>query len=145
MAAGSIRLQLVTLGGTALDEEVFEVSLPTPQGYIGVFPGHMPLVSLASHGVIKVRKKESDPETLTDYYATNGGIIEITDNVVRVLVDEADSAESISENEAEKALERAKDLLKNATNTVELQKAQELIDRTQVRIQVAGLRRHKRR
>ncbi len=143
--SNSVRLQLVTLDGTKLDQEVYEVALPTPDGYIGVFPGHMPLISLAVPGVIKVRRTQNDPDSKLDFFATNGGVIEISDGIVKVLVDEADPAETISELEAQKALERAHDLLKNAKNTMELNKARELIDRSQVRLQVAGLRRHKNR
>ena len=141
-----IRFELVTLDGTKLSEEVHEVRLPTPLGEIGVFENHAPLVSVASPGVIIVKRQSGDPEAKWEFYATNGGVIEIIEGMVRVLVDEADSEKEINEQEAQKAYERAKAMKAEAKDQVALDKAQSLIDRHAVRLQVAGLRRrHPRR
>jgi len=140
-----IHFELVTLSGTKFGDSVYEVLLPTPQGQIAVFPHHMPLVSIASPGIIKVRKKQNDPDDFMEVYATNGGVIEVTDNKVRVLVDEADSSEEINEKEAEKARQEALELRANAKDLVSLDKAQAIIDRATTRLQVAELKRRKRR
>lgn len=140
-----IRFELVTLGGTKLAEEVYEVRLPTPQGEIGVFTNHAPLVSVASPGVIIVKRNQNDPEVKWEYYATNGGVIEIVEGVVRVLVDEADNASEINEQEAQKALERAQAMKAEAKDQVSLDKAQQLVDRQAVRLQVANIRRRHNR
>ena len=140
-----IRFELVTLDGTKYSEEVYEVRLPTPLGEIGVFAHHMPLVSIASPGVITVRKRQNDPETVLEYFATNGGVIEILDNHIRVLVDEADREDEINEQEALKAFERAQEMQKEAADQLSLDKAQNLIDRSNVRLKVADLKRRKRR
>ena len=140
-----IRFELVTLDGTKLSEEVYEVRLPTPQGEIGVFTNHAPLVSVAVPGVIIVKRAQNDPEAKWEYYATNGGVIEIVEGVVRVLVDEADRADDINLQEVEKAYQRAQAMKSEAKDQVSLDKAQALIDRQAVRLQVAGLRRRYRR
>jgi F-type H+-transporting ATPase subunit epsilon len=140
-----IRFELVTLSGTKFSESVYEVVLPTSDGYIAVFPDHMPLVSIATSGVITVRHRSGDPDSKLEHFATNGGVIEIADNTVRVLVDEADQEDEINEQEAQKALDEAKELKKNARDTVSLQHAQTLVDRQATRLQVANLRRQKRR
>lgn len=139
-----IRFELVTLEGTKFGEEVYEVILPTADGYIAVFPEHMPLVSIASPGVISVRRKAGDPDSKLEYFATNGGVIEISDNVVRVLVDAADREDEINEAEAQKAFEHAQQLAKEASDQLSLEHAQSLMDRHAVRLHVAGLRRRKR-
>lgn len=140
-----IKFELVTLNGTKFSEEVFEVRLPTPEGEIGVFTNHAPLVSVASTGIITVRRKADDPDSKLEHFASNGGVIEISDGAIRVLVDEADHDTEISEQEAQKALERAQQLKKDAKDQVSLNKAQELIDRQAVRLKVADLKRRKRR
>ncbi len=140
-----MRLELVTLMGTQLDTEVYEVDLPTLAGPIGVFPGHEPLVSIAVPGAITVRYKKNDPDKLLDFFAISGGVIEIDQKKVRVLVDEADRGEDIVEAESKAALEKALAMQKNARNTVELEKATALVDRHQVRLNVAGLRRRHHR
>jgi len=143
--AAAIRLQLVTLDGMKFDEDVYEVLLPTLDGEIGVLPGHMPIISVATHGAIMVRRKASDRDDMMEYYATNGGVIEVEDNVLKVLVDEADQADEINEQEAQKALDLAKKMKADAKDQVSLDQAQSLIDRHEVRLQVAGLKRRHRR
>jgi F-type H+-transporting ATPase subunit epsilon len=140
-----IRFELVTLDGTKLSEDVHEVLLPTPDGEIGVFTNHAPLVSVATAGVITVKHGPNEPEAKWEYFATAGGVIEIVEGKVRVLVDEADRENEINEQEAEKAYQNAQKLRAEAKDQVSLDKAQSMIDRHAVRLQVAGLRRHKRR
>lgn len=145
MMAKAIRFELVTLAGTKFGQDVYEVILPTPQGYIGVLPNHMPLVSIVTPGVISIRHKEGDPDSKMELFATHGGVIEISENRLRVLADEADRADEINEAEAQKAYEQAQKLYKEAKTQVELNEAKALIDRQAVRLHVAGLRRRHRR
>ena len=140
-----ITFQLVTLHGIKFSQEVHEVLLPTPLGEIGVFEHHVPLISIASPGIIKIRKKANHPNELLEMFATNGGVIEIADNTVRILVDEADTAAEINQKEAQQALERAKELRKNAKDQVSLAEAQSLIDRHATRLQLAQLKHRTKR
>lgn len=140
-----IKFELVTLRGVKLSEEVHEVLLPTLDGQIAVFENHAPLVSIAKTGVISVRRKSDHPDDMLDHYAVTGGVIEIADNVVRVLVDEADHSADVSEKEAQEALENAKKLYSEAKDQMSIDKAQSMIDRQAVRLRVAELRRRTRR
>lgn len=141
----AIHLQLITLTGLKFDEDVYEVLLPTMDGQIGVLPGHMPLVSVASNGIVSVRHKAGDRDDYMDSFAISGGAIEVENNNLRLLVDEADHADEINEQEAQKAFELAKKMKADAKDQVSLDHAQSLIDRQAVRLQVAGLRRRKQR
>jgi F-type H+-transporting ATPase subunit epsilon len=142
----AMNLQLITLLGIKLDQDVYEVILPTSDGEIAVFPGHEPLVSLAAPGVIVVRYAKGDADDKLDYFAVSGGVIEVSPETVKVLVDEADSGEDIVEAETKAALERAIKLRDSASSQVELEKAHQLVDRHAVRLKVADLsRRHRRR
>lgn len=140
-----IDFQLVSLDGIKFSGEVFEIILPTMDGEIGVLPGHMPLISVAERGIISVRQKSNEPDDMMVHFAISGGAIEVSDNVLRVLVDEADASEDISEEEAKDAMEKAKQLKAEAKDQVSLDKAQKLIDRSAVRLQVAGLKHRSRR
>ena len=139
-----MKLELVTLTGLKFSEDVYEVVLPTSTGTISVFPDHMPLVSLATPGVISVRKSRNVADADMEHFATNGGVIEIGNEYVRVLVDEADHADDIVESEAQSALERAQKLRDEAKDKVSLEHAQALVDRQAVRLKVAELRRRHR-
>lgn len=140
-----MNLQLVTLSGTKLDESVYEVVIPTVDGEIGVFPGHEPLVTLAQAGVVQVRKDKSDPDDRMSLYAISGGVVQIDGKGIRILVDEADHEPDIVEAESRAALERALKLRDDAKDSVELEKASQLVDRHMVRLKVADLQRHRRR
>lgn len=138
-----MKLELVTLTGLKFSEDVYEVTLPTSTGTISVFPDHMPLVTLATAGVISVRRTRAVADDDRDHFATNGGVIEIGNDYVRVLVDEADHADEIVESEAKSALERAQKLRDDAKDKVSLEHAQALVDRHAVRLKVAELRRRR--
>ena len=140
-----IHFQLVALSGTKFDGDVYEVILPTLDGEIGVLQDHMPLVSVATNGVIAVRKDPRDADSNREYFAASGGVIEVSDNKLRVLVDEADNADDINEAEAAAAMERAKQLETEATDEISLEHAQQLVDRHAVRLQVASLKRHRQK
>lgn len=141
-----IHFQLVALTGTKYDGEVYEITVPTLDGEIGVLEKHMPLITVLKPGVIAVRENEKDADSARLYFAASGGVVEISNNALRVLVDEADSSEEISEAEAQAAIDRAKKLLSEAKDEVSLEHAQQLVDRHTVRLQVANLKkRHQKR
>jgi len=140
-----IRLQLVTVTGIKFDDDVYEVILPTLEGEIGVLQDHMPLIAAATNGVISIRRNAKDADREMEFFATNGGVIEVENNTLRVIVDEADHADSISEADAQAAHERALKLKAEAKDQVSLEHAQAQVDRSAVRLQVASLkRRHQR-
>ena len=138
-----IHLQLITLSGVKFDKDVYEVLLPTLEGQIGVMQDHMPLVSVATNGVISVRPTEHDLDVAMEHFAVSGGVVEVANNNIRVLVDEADHADTINEAEAIAAHERALKLKAEAKDQVSLEHAQQMVDRTATRLQVAGLKRRR--
>lgn len=139
------RFQLVAQSGTKFDDQVYEVVLPTVDGQIGVLSHHMPLVSVATSGPVMIRRGQHDIDSARDYFAIYGGVIEVDNNTLRMLVDEADHADDINQAEAEAALERAQHMKAEAKDQVSLDRAQGLIDRSAVRLHVAGLRRRHQR
>jgi len=139
-----MKLELVTLDGVRVSDDIYEINIPTVDGPIGVFPGHEPLVTLADNGVISIRRQKHDPDSAMDIFATYGGVVEISPDRVRILVDAADTADEIIEEEAKKAYAAAEQLRANAKDAVELEKAKAEMDRYAVRIKVAGLRRRQR-
>lgn len=136
-----IHLRLVTATGVKFDDDVYEILLPTLEGEIGVLEDHMPLISAATNGVISIRRNPRDPDRDMEFFAISGGVIEVENNILNVIVDEADHADDISHAEAEAALELAKKLKAEAKDQISLEHAQTQIDRSAVRLQVAQLHR----
>jgi F-type H+-transporting ATPase subunit epsilon len=139
-----MNLELVSLDGIKFSASAYSIILPTAAGEINVLPGHEPLLSLLVPGIITIRKDKSDPDYHLEHFATYGGVLEVTGDNVRVLVDEATHGDEINESEAQKAHDEAVRLRKDAKDQVELDKAQALVDRQAVRLHVAGIRRRHR-
>lgn len=139
-----MQLELVTLDGVKLREEVYSVTLPTAGGIITVYPDHEPLMSVLVPGVVTVRRNKGDSDQALEHFATFGGVLEIGPGAIRVLVDEADSDADINDQEAEKAHQEALKLKSEARSQVEIEHAQSLVDRQAVRLKVADLRRRHR-
>lgn len=141
-----MELKLITLAGIKIDQKVYEAIIPTIEGVISVFPGHEPLVTVAKSGAIAVRLKKDDPNDRLEFFAISGGVVEIAQTSICVLVDEADHGDDIIEAETQKALERALKQRDEAETQIEREKAHQLVDRHMVRLHVAELqRRHHRR
>lgn len=136
-----MKLELVSLQGIEFSDDVYEVIIPTADGEIGVYPGHMPLVSVAIPGVLKIRRKAGDRDL--EVYASLGGVVEINEAGVRLLVDDVERSDEILESEAKAALEAAQKLKSAAKTEVELEKAQAMVDRQAIRLQVAALKHRK--
>jgi F-type H+-transporting ATPase subunit epsilon len=140
-----MKFELVSLDGVKFSAEAYSIVLPTAAGQVTILAGHEPLLGVVVPGVITIRRNREDADQHLEHYATYGGVLEVGKEGVRVLVDEATHGGEINEAEAEKAHQAALELRKAAKDQVELDKAQALVDRQAVRLQVAGLRRRHRR
>ena len=138
-----MHFQLITLHGVGIDAEIYELIAPTESGDIAVFPGHEPLVTIAAPGALAVRYNKNDNDSKLDYFAISGGVIEVNQTSVQVLVDEADYGDDIVEAESKAALDRAIKMRDEAKDKFDLEKARQLINRHTVRLRVAEL--HSRR
>lgn len=136
--------ELITLAGSKVNEKVYEVIIPTIDGEIAVFPDHESLVTVAKPGIVMVRKDKYHSNEQMEFFAVSGGVVEISGDRVRILVDEADHGEDIIEAESKAALDRAIKMRDEAVSQVELEKAHQLVDRHAVRLKVADLHRRKR-
>ena len=138
-----MRFELITLSGVKLDQQMYSATIPTIDGEISVFPSHEPLVTMAKSGIIAVTLQKDGDEV--EYFAISGGVVEISQERIRILVDEADHGDDIIEAETKAALERAVRLRDETDDQVEREKAHQLVDRHLVRLKVAELQRRKRR
>ncbi len=140
-----IRLKLISLNGAHFDEDVYEVIIPTKDGEIAVYGGHAPLLSVASPGLVAIRKDKNIKDDNREFVAIYGGTIEVLNDTVIVLVDEVDIPSEIHEAEAEKAYQRALEHKTKAKDVVALQEAQAMIDRSAVRLKLANIKKRSHR
>jgi F-type H+-transporting ATPase subunit epsilon len=136
-----MKIQLVTLDGVKFDEDAYAVVLPTIQGEITVLNGHMPLLTALKQGAMVIRRGKDDDDSKLEHYAIFGGVADIGRQQIRILSDEATHGDEINFAETEKAKAEAERQLANAKDKVEIERAQSLVDRHTVRLNVANLRR----
>ncbi len=111
----TLRLEIVTPDITAYSEEVEMVTLPGTEGELGVYPKHVPVLTILKPGELRV-VKDGRSKSL----AVGEGFIEITPDKVSVLTDVALEAERIDESAAEQAVARAQAAMKEDHSTEEV-------------------------
>ncbi len=130
--AGPLELEVATPERELVRERVSEVELRGKDGYMGILPGHAPLLGELGIGHLTYvigRRRSS--------LAVHRGFIEVLDDHVRVLADAAERAEDINLDRARTALGRARELVLNPSSGVNTQEALDAMERAQTRIDVA--------
>ena len=132
-----ITFKIVTPERVVYEDTITKVTIPTTEGEITVLPEHAPLVTMLSAGEMQVHKESGDMVEL----AIAGGVLEIRpDSEVYVMADTAERGEDIDLQRAQKAKERAEELLKeiNDVADVDYARLQAVIERELARISVGN-------
>jgi len=128
-----IQLDIVTPERAVLSEAVDELILPGTEGYLGVRPGHAPLLTTLKVGTILIRKGNE-----RSYLAVSWGFVEVLPERVSILAETAERAEEIDTDRAVRAKERAEKRMKSADPDVDFRRAQVALEKALIRIQVAS-------
>jgi len=127
----ALQLLVVTPERKVVEAQADEVELPGAQGYVGILPGHAPLITLLSTGVLTFRRGGSSTA-----YAVSAGFAEISGDRVSVLADSAESAAEIDAAAAERDRAKAEEEMKTAgVDTLDPIRAR--VELAQARISVA--------
>ena len=134
MVPEHLELEIVTPEKHMLAETVDYVELPGQEGYMGVLPGHAPLLSELGMGTLSYRKGSD-----VRYFAALGGFVEVLPGRVIVLADACERAGEIDVERAHAALEHAKnDLTKGGTADKNAADAILAMNRALARIEAAS-------
>lgn len=131
MLPETLTLEVVTPERAVVHESVVEVSLPGREGYLGILPGHTPLLTELATGALSYRQGSQ-----TRRLAVSGGFAEVLPDRVIVLADSAERAEEIDAARARAALAAAEKSLAAAGGT-DWQAAQQALTRARTRLEVA--------
>jgi F-type H+-transporting ATPase subunit epsilon len=127
-------LEVVTPMRQVVGEAVNEAQIPVLGGYIGVLPGHTPLLAEMGIGELTYRTGNH-----TQSCTAIGGFVEVLADRVIVLADAAERAEDIDVSRAQAARDRAQKRLATPNDpNMDWKRAQRALDRAQVRLQVAA-------
>ena len=129
-------LEIVTPDRLLLKESVDEVQAPAKGGYIGVLPGHAPLITEMQIGEISYHQGKA-----TRSLAVTGGYCEVLPDRVIILAEKAEKAEEIDLKRAQAAKERAEKRLGDLQNAdIDFDRAAVSLRRAISRIQVSSKR-----
>ena len=134
MATESIELQIVTPERHVLQETVQSVEVPGKEGYLGILPGHAPLITELGIGILSYHK-----DFEIRYLTVVNGYAEVLPHRVIVLADVAERAEEIDVERTRRARERAQsDLSKASAGNEDWQHSELALQRALVRLQAAS-------
>jgi F-type H+-transporting ATPase subunit epsilon len=105
----ALQLLVVTPERKAVEVEADEVELPGAGGYLGILPGHTPLITLLKPGVLSFRRAGR-----SEAFAVSTGFAEIASDRVSVLVDSAERGSEVDTAAAERDRAGAEEELRTA-------------------------------
>ncbi len=104
-----LHLKIITPRKVVIDEaEVSSVTVPSAEGDITVLPKHIHLLTLLKEGIIVIKKGEKE-----DFLAIGGGYLETNGKEANILVSRAYHQDELDEELTKKAIESAKNMLKD--------------------------------
>jgi F-type H+-transporting ATPase subunit epsilon len=130
--ADTIQLEIVTPERLVVNEAVDYIEIPGKTGYLGVLPGHAPLISELAAGELSYRTGNQ-----TKRVAVAWGFAEVLQTKVTVLAETAEKAEEIDTARAEAAKRKAEAELQKAGPEGNAE-AEAALQRATARLDVAG-------
>ena len=129
--ANTIHLQVASPERQVYEGEVRTVQVPAADGYLGVLPGHAPLIAELGAGVMTF--VDSTGKTL--YLMVYQGLLEVLPDRVRVLTSQALWASEVDIERAKVQLDRATDLFHEHDYEADVEEALAAAERAKARIE----------
>jgi F-type H+-transporting ATPase subunit epsilon len=128
-----LTLEIVTPDKSLVRDEVDEVQVPAAEGYMGILPGHTPLLALLKVGELWYRKGSEK-----FYLSIAFGFVEVLPDRVTILAQLAERPEDIDRERAERARRRAEERMAKPTPEMDFERARIALMKSMVRLQVAS-------
>jgi F-type H+-transporting ATPase subunit epsilon len=126
-------LSVVTPEKTVINMNVVSVTVPSSDGYIGIWANHAPLMTSMRIGCLEYITEGGVREVL----AVSNGFVEVADNKVVVLADSVEQQHEINVERAKLARERARENLAAGRTNIDIDRARESYERAINRLDVA--------
>lgn len=131
--ADTFQLEIVTPAKQVVRDVAEEAQIPGLNGYLGILPGHAPLITELAVGVITYRMR-SETHTLSVAW----GFAEVLPDKVTILAETAERPQEIDVARAQKAKDRAEQRLKSNDPQTDYTRAEDALQRAETRLKVAG-------
>jgi F-type H+-transporting ATPase subunit epsilon len=135
--ADTLHLQIITPDKRLVQEDADQVEMPGKSGYLGILPGHAPLITELTAGQLSYSKGGN-----TKYLAVAWGFAEVLPDKVTILADAAERPEDIDVNRAQEAKARAEQELREGSPEMDYDAVNLALRRAEVRLEVAAKAGH---
>jgi len=130
--ADTFQLEIVTPSRLLVKESAEEAQIPGASGYLGILPGHAPLITELAVGVITYKTSGA-----THTLSVAWGFMEVLPDKVTILAEAAERPQEIDVERAQKAKDRAEQRLKSNDPQVDYTRAEDALQRAETRLNVA--------
>jgi F-type H+-transporting ATPase subunit epsilon len=130
--ADTFQLEIVTPEKMVVRDVAEEMQIPGKNGYLGVLPGHAPLITELAVGEITYRNAN-----ITHHLAVAWGFAEVLPDKVTILAETAERADEVDVNRAQAAKQRAEANLTKAATEEEFKQVSGDLKRAETRLEVA--------
>jgi F-type H+-transporting ATPase subunit epsilon len=131
--ADTFQLEIVTPERLVVRDVAEEVQIPGKNGYLGILPGHAPLITELAVGEITYRLGNT-----AHHLACAWGFAEVLPARVTILAETAERAEDINAERARQARDRAQGELEKVETPEQTEHALNNLRRAEVRLEVAA-------
>ena len=128
----TFQLEIVTPEKLVVKDAVEELQMPGANGYLGILPGHAPLLTELALGELTYKIGGT-----THRLAVAWGFAEVLSDRVTILAETAERPEDIDVARARESKSRAEERLKSGTTDVDYDRAEKALQRAETRLAVA--------
>jgi F-type H+-transporting ATPase subunit epsilon len=130
--ADTFQLEIITPEKKLVDTAAEEIQIPGKNGFLGVLPGHAPLITELAVGEITFRTGTEEQRL-----AVAWGFAEVLPDKVTILAETAERPSEINAQRAREAKERAEQRLTSGDSDVDVERALNALHKAETRLEVA--------
>jgi F-type H+-transporting ATPase subunit epsilon len=135
--ADTFQLEIVTPEKKVVDTAAEEVQIPGKSGYLGILPGHAPLITELAVGEITFRAGVGEQRL-----AVAWGFAEVLPDKVTILAETAERPSEINVERASQSKERAEQRLTSGDPSVDVERSLDALHKAETRLEVAAEKVH---
>src|ERR1700690_1118484 len=136
--ADTFKLEIVTPEKKVVETAAEEVQIPGKSGYLGVLPGHAPLITELAVGEITYRDASGSSSASNEQrLAVAWGFAEVLPDKVTILAETAERPSEIDVARASKAKDRAEQRLTSGDTSVDVERSLNALHKAETRLEVA--------
>ncbi len=133
--ADTFHLEIVTPEKMLVKDDAEEMQIPGKRGYLGILPGHAPLITELGVGEMTYRKGGE-----THRFVVARGFAEVLPDRVTILAENADRPQEIDVNKARAGKQRAEEHMSKGQSEEDFTRAEAEMRLADTQLEVAGKR-----